>query len=270
MSDERGPDRSIRFGDPDVPVEIRAFWPNEVPQLYVRGPFPTPRPAIAIIGTTDPCPIARAWAFSCGQEAARAGWTVVSGLARGIDGAAHEGALAGSGVTIGVVANGLDSYFPDGRESLTLRLLAGGGSIISISPPGTNATSERLLLRNRFTSAVSDVVLAVQARGRGGTLATARHAALQGKLLATFAPPDDDHAGEWSGNALLLDGQPPWRDRAIAWEPAFCLTDPAQLTELFAHFAARPPVDAAGRLEETRKPEQPGLLEERATYAGDE
>ncbi|MCC6705413.1 MAG: DNA-processing protein DprA [Thermomicrobiales bacterium] len=264
------PDRIVLPGDDDLPDDIRAYWPEAVPALYVRGPFPTAQPAIAIIGTTAPSPIARSWAFACGREAVRSGWAVVSGMARGIDGAAHEGALAAGGVTIGVVANGLDSHYPPGRESLTQRVLERGGTIVSISPPGIEATHEGLLLRNQFTCAMSDIVLAVQSRGRGGTLAATRHAARQGKLIAAFAPPADGEREEWSGNELLLGEASPWRDRAITWRPACRLTDPAQLPELFAHFARQPSVDAPDRLFETRKPEQPRLLEERATYNGDE
>ena len=121
-----------------------------------------------------------------------------------------------------------------------------------------------------MTTAIADIVLAVQAKGRGGTIATTRHACRQGRLLATFRPPPRGYQADWEGNHLLLGDESPWRDRDLTWEPAFALSDPADLAELFAHFETRPPVDAPARFRETRKPEQPRLLEERATYDGDE
>jgi predicted Rossmann fold nucleotide-binding protein DprA/Smf involved in DNA uptake len=255
--------------DSRIAAGVRAHWPDEVSQLHMRGPLPGSRPAIAIIGTTDPDPLARAWAFTTAQLAARSGWDVVSGLTRGIDMAAHEGALSAGGVTIGVVAHGLDLFEPSGRAVLAERMLGLGGSLISIVPAGTPVSAERLLLRNQFTSGFADIVLTVQSRGRGGTLATMRHACRQRKLLASFAPPAHAEPDAWSGNTLLLAEASPWRDRNLHWQPAVRLEAPQDLAQLFAHFSNRPAVDDPHPVRETRKPEQPRLLEERATYNGD-
>ncbi len=263
-------DRVVRPNDPELPIDVRIIWPAETSELHVRGPFPLARPAISIIGTTDPDPIARAWAFDCARLAVEAGWVIVSGMARGIDRAAHEGALAAGGVTAAVVANGLDLVYPQGSENLRDRILGAGGTIISISAPGEPATADRLLRRNRFTSAFADVVLAVQCHDRGGTIATMRHAARLGRTLATMAPPKRARPDAWSGNKLLTGQQAPWRDREIYWRPAYTLADPADLSKLFAHWRERPSVDGPAAVFETQKPEQPRLLEERATYAGDE
>jgi DNA processing protein len=195
---------------------------------------------------------------------------VVSGLARGIDNAAHEGALAAGGITIGVAANGLDGFSVAGRESIVDRIVGTGGTIVSIAPPGGPPTRERLLLRNQFTSGLADVVLAVQSRGRGGTLATMRHACRQGKIIATVNPPLDSIAADWSGNAMLLASESPWNDRNLHWRPAIALSTPADLVELFAHFRNAPRVDAMPPVYETQKPVQPRLLEERASYDGDD
>ena len=261
MTDGNDAPRIIRPDDPDVPAEIRAMWPQEVPELHIRGPFPMTKPAIAIVGTTTPSPIARGWAYECAREAARCGWLVVSGMAAGIDRAAHEGALDGDGITVAVVANGLDRPFPPGSEAFTERIISTGGSVVSIAPPGTMATSAGLLLRNRFTSAFADIVLAVQARGRGGTLATTRHATRQRKLLATFLPPAQSSVDEWEGNRALVSSDAPWRDRDLVWRPAIALSDPSELPELFAHWQSIEPVDVPPAVFETRPEKQLRLLE---------
>jgi DNA processing protein len=193
--------RRITSDHSTIPSAARLVWPDAVPALFVRGIWPVDRPAIAIVGSTDPAPIAREWAFRLGQISADRGWVVVSGLARGIDAAAHEGALAGGGISVAVVANGLDSVYPAEHASLAKRMVERGGALISIAPTGEAATRERLLLRNQVTSALSNAVICVQARGRGGSLATMRHAVLQRRIIAACTMPEDAAEAEWAGNA---------------------------------------------------------------------
>jgi hypothetical protein len=269
MQGRAQPGRIVQPYDPDVSSDLRALWPSAIPELHVLGAFPTPRPAIAIVGTREPEPEARALAFAYAREAARLGWAVVSGLARGVDHAAHEGALAGEGVTVAVAANGLDSFTLAGRDRMVERIVASGGAVISVSPPGSIPTRDTLLLRNEFTSGFADVVLAVQFRGRGGTLATVRHACRQNRMIATIQPPPAVEPEAWAGNVMLLSPDSPWRDRAILWKPAVALADPRELSQLFAQSLAAS-VDASHRFHETQKPVQPRLLEERAAYHGDE
>ena len=97
-----------------------------------------------------------------------------------------------------------------------------------------------------------------------------RHACRQGKRIATFAPPSGANPGDWEGNILLLGSDPPWPDRNLRWQPARALTCADDMIGLLAHEIRQFQVDASPMFSETRKPEQPRLLEERATYDGDE
>jgi len=208
--------------DAGVPFWLLDGWPASESTLHVQGSWPPPRRAIAIIGSTTPSPTARSWAFSLARVAASRGWAIVSGLARGTDAAAHEGALAANGLTIAVTGNGIPDVSPPEHEDLASRILAGGGTRITLASPNEPVSRERLLQRNALTSAASVAVVAVQSRGRDGTLSTMRHAFQQRRLLASFEPPSEDNRDAWEGNRLLLSERPPWRTR-LAWSPAFRL-----------------------------------------------
>lgn len=201
----------ITGSDATLPSWVRRAWPPERNTLHGLGTPAWQLPALAIGGSTRPSPIARAWAFDLGRNAAARGWSVISGLATGIDSHAHEGAIAGGGHTLAVVAHGLEPRLLDRKRSLLARIVHSGGAVLSIAEPGEPPSRERLLLRNKWTSAFAIGVIAVQSRGRDGTLATMRHAFSQGRFLATFQPPEDQEGDQWSGNRLLLSDSPPWR-----------------------------------------------------------
>ncbi len=209
--------------DDGVPFWLLDGWPESEPTLSIQGAWPPSRRAIAIVGSTTPALEARSWAFSLARFAASQGWTIVSGLARGIDAAAHEGALAAGGRSIAVLANGLNSVFPPEHHDLTIRILAQDGTRISLAFHDEPATRSRLLQRNALTSALSLAVVAVQSRGRDGTLATMRSGFQQERLLATFTLPFQADPSQWQGNALLLSDSPPWRMPDRLWKPAFQL-----------------------------------------------
>jgi hypothetical protein len=258
----------IAASDAALPPWVRHAWPPERQALHGLGTPDWQRPALAIIGSTRPSPIARAWAFDLGRCAAARGWSVVSGLAAGIDSHAHEGALAGGGHTLAVIAHGLESRLLDRPRTLLARIVNAGGAVLSIAEPGQPPSRERLLLRNKWTSAFAIGVVAVQSRGRDGTLATMRHAFLKGRLLATFHPPPQDVSDHWLGNQLLLSDVPPWRfDRAAAygWQPPHRIQGMDGFAELFAALEAHH--DLLKSLDLGNEPEraqQARLLEERA------
>ena len=161
---------------------------------------------------TQPAP-ARSSRSSSGAELATAGAVVVSGLAKGIDGAAHRGALrapSGGPRTVGVVANGLDCAYP--REHAALwRAVADDGLLLSEWPPGTAPEKFRFPLRNRVLAALSEVLVVVESRERGGSLTTAREA-LE-RSIEVMAVPGAVHNRAAAGtNQLIRDGAQPVTD----------------------------------------------------------
>jgi len=174
---EREDIRAVFPSDSAYPPLLKEIsWPPLA--LYVRGDFPAPATTVgvAIVGTRkateDGCDLARRFA----NDIALAGHTVVSGLAFGIDAAAHAGCLDAHGRTIAVLANGLDAVYPRTNERLARRVLENGGALVSEYPPGAPPLPHRFLERNRIVSGLSRGVVIIEAPDRSGSLATARFA----------------------------------------------------------------------------------------------
>ena len=150
------------------------------PLLLVRG---TPAlllvRAVAIVGARAPTESGRATARRLAFDLARAGLAIVSGLARGIDAAAHEGALEAGGATIAFQACGPERVYPTAHRALAERIAA-RGALVTEFPPGTPPLPAYFPLRNRLISALAEAVIVVEARERSGSLVTARCAANQG------------------------------------------------------------------------------------------
>ena len=194
----------VALGDPRYPS---ALLDSADPPLllYARGRIELlERPAIAIVGSRN--------ATAQGLENARAfaahlsgqGWVVVSGLALGIDGAAHEGALAGGGGTIAVVGTGLDRVYPARHRALAQRI-AGVGLLVSEFAVGTPALAENFPIRNRIIAALARGTLVVEAAVQSGSLITARLAAEAGRDV--FAIPGSIHSPQSRGcHALIKQG----------------------------------------------------------------
>lgn len=141
----------------------------------------------AIVGTRKPSTYGRQVAHTFGKELAEAGFTVVSGLALGIDAAAHAGCLVGKGKTIAVLGCGVDMIYPPANKGLYAEILTSGGMILSEFPPGMQVQKGLFVSRNRLVSGLSRGVLVVEGLKDSGALITARLAAEQGKEV--FAPP---------------------------------------------------------------------------------
>ncbi len=139
-------------------------------------------PLIALVGTRRPTATGRDLATRVGQRLAEAGATVVSGLAFGIDAAAHLAALDGGTVTIGVIGSGLDAPGPAAHRRLAQRIAA-GGAIVGELAPGVRATQGTFPRRNRIISGLCEATIVVEAPARSGALITARHTLEQGRLL---------------------------------------------------------------------------------------
>lgn len=150
--------------------------------LRVRGcwPLPTGR-RVAVVGARRPTPYGEAVAERLGGDLAQLGAVVLSGLALGIDGAAHRGALAGRGCTAAVLGTGLDVIYPRAHTGLAEQILAGGGSLISQFPDTTPPQRANFPRRNWTLAALSDVVVVVEAGLGSGALITAEAALGLGK-----------------------------------------------------------------------------------------
>ncbi|MCH6562175.1 MAG: DNA-processing protein DprA [Deltaproteobacteria bacterium] len=175
--------------------------------LYCRGALPS-GPMLSVVGSRRPSARGREVTRGFTGAAARAGVVIVSGLAYGIDAAAHQGALDAGGPTVAVLASGLDRPSPAGNRRLARRILEGGGAWLSEYPPGDAARAYRFPERNRLISGLSPLSLIVEARERSGSLWTARHAAEQNREVAVVpGPVDTDHCR--GSNRLLYDGAIP-------------------------------------------------------------
>lgn len=169
-------DRGIRlvsFGQDAYPDRLGVL-DSPPPLLYLRGPLELPvERTVTMVGTRTATAYGRRMARDLATGFARAGWTVVSGLARGIDGASHRGALGAGGRTVGVVGHGLDHVFPAIHRELFARV-AEEGLVASEFPPSEPPRRAHFPRRNRILAALPDAVVVVQAGRASGALITAR------------------------------------------------------------------------------------------------
>lgn len=152
--------------------------------LFFRGALPDPeRPLAAVVGTRRPSPEAAAQAYDIARDLGRAGISVISGLALGIDAMASRGNLEGGVPTFAVLGSGADEVYPSANRHLAKRILEGGGALLSEYPPGTGPRKWTFPARNRIISGMARGVLIVEAPERSGALITARHAREEGRDL---------------------------------------------------------------------------------------
>ena len=196
--------RAIAVGQADYPA-----WLAEIADppivLWVRGQLADlSQPAVAVVGARLASTAGLAIARQLGEGLAAAGLTVVSGLARGVDGASHEGALAAAGVTVAVLGCGADVVYPAEHRVLADRVAAAGG-LLSEFPPGTGPRPLHFPLRNRIIAGLCRAVVLVEAGERSGSLITARMALEQGRDV--LAVPGNVMSGRSRGcHALIKDG----------------------------------------------------------------
>lgn len=172
--------------------------------LYRKGGYLFEQPCIAIVGSRRTTLYGQSVAKKLGAELARLGFCVVSGLARGIDTAAHEGALSVGGKTAAVLGTGIDIIYPS--ENLALyRRIAESGAILSEFPFGRKADKQSFAMRNRIVSGICEGVVVVESDVQGGAMITARFAGEQGRLI--FAVPGRiDQATSRGCHQLIRDG----------------------------------------------------------------
>ena len=194
--------RMILLGDSDYPEALAAI-PDPPPALSVLGDAARlAGPAVGMVGMRNGSAVGRKFARGLAGDLGAAGVVVVSGMARGIDSAAHEGSLATGSVA--VLAGGIDVPYPRENEALYRRLVA-GGTVVSDQRPGTAPTARHFPPRNRIVSGLSLGVVVVEAGLRSGSLITARLANEQGRIVFAVpgSPLDPRAAGP---NDLLRQG----------------------------------------------------------------
>ena len=172
--------------------------------LWVRGTLPPPGPRIALVGSREASTRGKARTRAWARALTEAGVAVLSGLARGIDGAAHTGALE-AGPTWGVMGSGLDHPYPPEHRPLMERMVAGGGGVITPFPPEAPPRKWHFPRRNWLLAAWADGVLVTEARLKSGSLVTARLALDLGKELWVCPGSPEDPSAE-GPNSLLREG----------------------------------------------------------------
>ena len=198
-------DRGARLllpGDPGVDA-LLAPLPYPV-ALWVRGTLPPTGPRVAIVGSRQASSRGRARTRAWARTLTRAGVAVLSGLARGIDGAAHAGALE-AGPTWGILGSGLDHPYPPEHRPLMDEIVATGGGVITLFPPEAPPLKWHFPRRNWLLAAWTDGVLVTEARLRSGSLVTARLALDLGKELWVCPGSPEDPSAE-GPNELLREG----------------------------------------------------------------
>ena len=196
--------RAIVFGDPAYPERLAAI-PDPPPLLWINGdPAVLARPTVAIVGSRHATPTSLDLAAILARDLAALGLVVASGFARGVDGAAHRGALEGGGLTVAVLGNGLAHVYPPEHAPLA-SVIAASGAIVSELAPDAPPLPDHFPRRNRIISGLALGVVVVEASLRSGSLITARLALEQGREV--MAVPGGALGGRHTGShSLIRDG----------------------------------------------------------------
>ena len=178
--------RILTLDDPEYPELLKEIYDPPL-ALYVRGEVGAlSSRGIAVVGTRRPTHYGRGVAEQFSRQLASAGLSIFSGLARGIDTAAHSGAVAGKGVTIGILGSALDTFYPPENAELATEMCE-RGCVVSELPFGREPDRTTFPMRNRLVAGVSRGVLVVEAGVRSGAMITVNQALDQGKAI--FAVP---------------------------------------------------------------------------------
>ncbi len=195
----------ISMEDSRYPAELKHIYDPPL-ILYIRGNAEViSQPGIAIVGTRHPTPYGSGMAERLGADLAARGLVIFSCMARGVDTAAHRGAVSAKGKTAGVFGTGVDVVYPKENARLLEQIIACGGAIISEFPLGTFAAPQNFPIRNRIISGMSLGVLVVEAAEYSGTRITARCALEQNRDV--FAVPGNvTNKNSWGPNTLIKQG----------------------------------------------------------------
>ncbi|MBU2574874.1 MAG: DNA-processing protein DprA [Elusimicrobia bacterium] len=190
--------------DGDYPELLKKIYDPPL-ALYVRGEMPPGMPAVAVVGTRKPTDYGARSAARFAGELSRAGLAVASGLARGIDTAAHEAAVKAGGPTWAVLGTGLKVCYPWENRKLAEKIAASGGALISEFPMAAGPMAAHFPRRNRIISGLSYAVLVVEGDYKSGALITARSALEQGREVLALPGPVDSVMSR-GPNMLIKNG----------------------------------------------------------------
>jgi len=193
------------YADQAYPDRLRQIF-DPPPLLWIRGDASLlTKPAIAVVGTRHPTPYGLGMAEMLSRDLALRGLLILSGMARGVDTAAHKGAIAANSPTIAVWGTGIDVIYPKENKALAQQILAGGGAIVSEYKLGTFPAPQNFPRRNRILSGVSVGVLVVEAGEHSGTRVTARCAIEQNRDVYAV-PGNVTTKNAWGPNTLIKQG----------------------------------------------------------------
>ncbi|MDE0234876.1 MAG: DNA-processing protein DprA [bacterium] len=232
------------LGTDSYPPWLAAI-PDPPDLLFVRGALPT-LPGVAVVGSRRATRYGINLAKAVGAAVGRRGAVVVSGLARGIDGAVHQGVVEAGGRGLAVLGCGLDRWYPVSHRRLGEALLDNGGGVVTEYPPGTVPEPWRFPVRNRIITGLSRLVLVVEAAAGGGALISARLGLEQGREVLAI-PGDIDRATSRGCNELIRDGAMPVLGTADLLD---LLEQEGIISQLGAGHRGFGPGDAEGGLEE--------------------
>lgn len=195
----------LNLDDPDYPEPLRIIA-NAPAFLFVRGSIPPIHKSLGIVGTRSISSYGQKTTVRLVRDLVNSGFTIVSGLAMGVDACAHTACLESQGPTVAVLGCGVDLFYPATNRPLAERILKNGGCILSEYPLGTPALAHHFPARNRIISGLSQGVLVVEGGVKSGALITARYALEQGREV--FAIPSAAHGADPSGtNHLIRRGE---------------------------------------------------------------
>ena len=195
----------VTYRDEVYPERLREIY-DPPALLWVRGDTSLlEKPSLAVVGTRHPTPYGTAMAEKLSRDLAQRGLIILSGMARGVDSAAHRGALAAQRPTTAVWGTGVDVIYPKENKALAEQIVAGGGLILSELPLGTFPAPQNFPKRNRILSGMSVGVLVIEAAENSGTRVTARCALEQNREV--FALPGNvTTKNAWGPNLLIKQG----------------------------------------------------------------
>ncbi|HYU48220.1 MAG TPA: DNA-processing protein DprA [Terriglobales bacterium] len=197
--------RIVALSDPEYPARLKEIYDPPV-VLYARGNVELlAKPGIAVVGTRHPTPYGTGMSERLSIDLAAHGLVIISGMARGVDTAAHRGAISAKGKTIAIFGTGIDVMYPKENTRLAEQILALDGALVSEFPVGTFAAPQNFPIRNRIISGMSVGVLVVEAAEYSGTRITSRCALEQNRDVYAV-PGNVTNKNAWGPNTLIKQG----------------------------------------------------------------